>query len=122
MLLSLLSGFADALIFSFFESYGYVFGLWNFTPVQISLVLLVLAASYVVAYFTFFPVIKKHNKQRREGKILAPETRLWWLLYQVVLLPAGLLGCALLAKKSLGPSGVIAFSVLIGMANFSEYP
>ncbi|KAF2111734.1 major facilitator superfamily domain-containing protein [Lophiotrema nucula] len=119
--LSLLSGFADALIFSFFESYGYVFGQWGYTPVQISLAMLPLFASYWVAYFSFFPVVKKHNKQRREGKVLAPETRLWWLLFQVVLLPAGLLGCALLSRKSHGPAGVIAFSFLIGMANFSIY-
>lgn len=35
--LSLLSGFSDALIFTFLESYGPVFAQWNFTPWQLGL-------------------------------------------------------------------------------------
>jgi MFS family permease len=122
LFLSLLSGFADALIFSFFESYGIVFGSWGFSPVQISLALIPLAASYVLAYFSFFPVVKRHAYRRAQGEEIAPETRLWWLLFQVVLLPLGLLGSAFVAT---GPplhwSGVIVFSILIGMANYSIY-
>ncbi|KAF2791094.1 MFS general substrate transporter [Melanomma pulvis-pyrius CBS 109.77] len=122
LLLSLLSGFADALIFSFFESYGYTFAQWNFTPTQISLAMIPLAVSYILAYFSFFPVVRRHNARRRRGEILAPETRLWWLLFQVVLLPLGLLGSAFV---STGPhshwAAVCAFSVLIGMANYSIY-
>ncbi|KAF2865935.1 major facilitator superfamily domain-containing protein [Massariosphaeria phaeospora] len=120
--LSLLSGFADALIFSYFESYGYVFAQWHFTPTQISLALIPLAGSYVLAYISFFPVIARHMQGRRDGKAVTPESRLWWLLFQVCLLPAGLLGGAFVAS---GPplhwSGVLVFSVLIGMANFSIY-
>lgn len=121
LFLSLLSGFADALIFSFFESYGYVFALWDFSPTQISLALVPLAISYWLAYFSFFPVVKRHNRLRAEGHHLKPETRLWWLLFQVVLLPAGLLGSAFVAKQSLHWSGMVTFSVLIGMANYSIY-
>jgi hypothetical protein len=47
LFLSLLSGFADALIFFFFEGYGYVFQQWSFTPTEISFVLVTLAGSYV---------------------------------------------------------------------------
>ncbi|KAF2475256.1 MFS general substrate transporter, partial [Lindgomyces ingoldianus] len=122
LFLSLLSGFADALIFSFFESYGYVFEQWDFNPTQISLALLPLAGSYVLAYLSFFPIVKQHNTRRRNGETLSPETRLWWLLFQVVLLPLGLLGGAFVAT---GPplhwSGVIIFSILVGMANYSIY-
>ncbi|KAF2636849.1 MFS general substrate transporter [Massarina eburnea CBS 473.64] len=119
LFLSLLSGFADALIFSFFESYGIIFKQYSFTPVQISLALLALAGSYWLGYFSFFPVVARHNKRRARGEILSPETRLWWLLYLVVLLPVGLLGCAFLATVHW--SGVVAFSVAIGVANYAIY-
>lgn len=119
LFLSLLSGFADALIFSFFESYGIIFKQYNFTPVQNSLALIPLAASYWLAYFTFFPVVARHKHRRNQGEDLPAESRLWWLLFQVVLLPLGLLGCAFVATVHW--SGVIAFSVLIGMANYSIY-
>ncbi|KAF2703015.1 MFS general substrate transporter [Pleomassaria siparia CBS 279.74] len=122
LLLSLLSGFADALIFSFFESYGYVFAQWNFTPTQISVALLPLAISYFLAYFSFFPVVKRHTACRNRGEVLLPEARLWWLLFLVVSLPVGILGSAFV---STGPgshwAGVCAFSMLIGIANYSIY-
>jgi MFS family permease len=117
--LSLLSGFADALIFSFFESYGIIFKQYSFTPTQVSLALIPLGASYWLAYFSFFPVVARHTKRRARGEILAPETRLWWLLWLVVLLPLGLLGSAFLATVHW--SGLIAFSTLIGMANYAVY-
>jgi MFS family permease len=120
--LSLLSGFADALIFSFFESYGYVFKQWGFTPAQISMVLIALAGSYIIGYFTFFPVISRHNARRTKGEIPPPEARLKALLWHVVLLPVGLLICAFVAT---GPplhwSGVVVASVLVGIANFAIY-
>jgi MFS family permease len=122
LFLSLLSGFADALIFSFFESYGYVFAQWDFTPSHISLILVPLALSYVVAYLTFFPVIARHNARRANGDILPSEERLKALLYHTVLLPAGLLICAFVAT---GPplhwAGVVVASVLIGIANYAIY-
>ncbi|KAH3977506.1 hypothetical protein HBH92_049210 [Parastagonospora nodorum] len=122
LFLSLLSGFADALIFSFFESYGYVFKQWNFTPTQISLVLVALAASYIMGYLAFFPVVARHNARRAKGEALAPGARLKALLYHVILLPIGLLICAFVAT---GPplhwAGVVVPSVLVGIANFAIY-
>ncbi|KAF1960751.1 MFS general substrate transporter [Byssothecium circinans] len=119
LFLSLLSGFADALIFSFFESYGIIFGKFNFTPVQVSLALIPLAGSYWLAYFSFFPVVSRHNKRRAKGEVLSPETRLWWLLFLTLLLPIGLLGSAFTATLHWG--GVVGFSILIGMANYAIY-
>jgi hypothetical protein len=104
----------------FFESYGYVFARWNFTPSQISGVLVALAASYFLAYFSFFPVVKRHNARRLGGETLNPETRLWWLLFLVLLLPIGLLGSAFVVKVPHW-AGVVVFTVLIGMANYSIY-
>jgi hypothetical protein len=119
LFLSLLSGFADALIFMFFESYGIVFKQWDFTPTQISLVLLALAVSYFLAYFSFFPVIQRHNSKRRWGQTLSPETRLWWLLFLVPLLPLGLLGSAFAGTRSW--KGMIVVTIPIGIANYAIY-
>ncbi|KAF2738507.1 MFS general substrate transporter [Polyplosphaeria fusca] len=123
LFLSLLSGFADMLIFSFFESYGIVFQQWNLSPTQIStLTLIPLAGSYLLSYFSFFPIINRHKTRRSRGETLSPETRLWWLLFQCVLLPIGLLGGAFVAS---GPplhwSGFVVFSCFIGIANFGIY-
>lgn len=119
LFLSLLSGFADALIFMFFESYAIVFKQWDFSPTRISCVLVALAGSYFLAYFSFFPIIARHNARRSKGEILKPETRLWWLLYLVLLLPIGLLGSAFVGTVSW--VGVIAFTIPIGMANYAIY-
>ncbi|CAI6337484.1 unnamed protein product [Periconia digitata] len=119
LFLSLLSGFADALIFSFFESYSIIFAQYSFTPVQTSLALIPLAASYWLAYFSFFPVVARHTHRRKQGETLSPESRLCWLLFHVILLPLGLLGSAFVATTHW--AGVLAFSVLIGMANYSIY-
>lgn len=117
--LSLLSGFADALIFMFFESYGYVFAQWDYSPTQISLVLITLGGAYLLGYFSFFPIIRRHNQQRRAGQVLAPETRLYWLLYLVVLLPIGLFVCAFIGTRS--PIAVAIVTIPIGMANYAIY-
>jgi hypothetical protein len=119
LFLSLLSGFADALIFMFFESYGIVFRKWRFTPTGVSLVLVALAASYFVAYFAYFPMIRRHNAQRKRGRILPPEKRLFLLLFLVPLLPVGLLVSAFAAPVSW--AGVVVATVPIGMANYAIY-
>lgn len=124
LFLSLLSGFSDALIFSFLESYGYVYGegSWDFSKTQFGLAMIPLLIGYVLAYFSFFPVVARHAHRRRNGEILAPESRLCWLLFQVLLLPIGLLGSAFVVT---GPPlpwiAPLIFSVLIGMANYSIY-
>ncbi|KAH7402696.1 multidrug transporter [Pyrenochaeta sp. MPI-SDFR-AT-0127] len=122
--LSLLSGFSDALIFSFLESYGYVFkdSAWSFTPSQLGLALFALFIGYWAAGFAYFPVIRRHNLQRKNGKELSPESRLWFLQYIVLLLPIGLLGSAFVVT---GPPipwiAPLIFAVFIGCANMAIY-
>ncbi|KAF9735529.1 major facilitator superfamily transporter [Paraphaeosphaeria minitans] len=123
LFLSLLSGFSDALIFSFLESYGIVFGQWNFDAVQFSLAMFALLIGYCVAYFSFFPVIRHHNKIRKSGdSTLTPESRLWWLLFLAPLLPIGLFGSAFVVT---GPPlpwiAPLIFAVIIGTANMAIY-
>ncbi|KAF2110101.1 major facilitator superfamily domain-containing protein [Lophiotrema nucula] len=124
LLLSLLSGFSDALVFSFLESYGFVFDQWGFNKWQMGMALSPLAIGYTIAYFSFFPVIKRHNWKRQNGRghELTPESRLWWLMFTVPTLPIGLLGFALTCT---GPSmpwiAPLLFSLFIGIANLSIY-
>jgi len=122
--LSLLSGFSDALIFSFLESYSYVFGKtgWGFTPTQLGLALFALFIGYWLAAFIYYPVIRRHNQQRANGKILSPESRLSALRWVVLLLPIGLFGSAFVVT---GPPlpwiAPLIFAVLIGCANLAIY-
>jgi hypothetical protein len=124
--LSLLSGFADALIFSFLESYGYVFMTkegWNFDHSQMGLALFALFIGYWAAYFGYLPVLGIHSRQRAEGKALSPESRLWFLQYVVLSLPIGLFGSAFVVK---GPPlpwiAPLIFAVFIGWANMVSNP
>ena len=81
--LSLLSGFSDALIFTFLESYGPVFKQWNFTPGTTGLAFLPIMIGYFLAWGSFIPWIRRDMKIRKEQgeDALSPERRLWWLLF-----------------------------------------
>lgn len=124
LFLSLLSGFADALIFSFLESYGYVFGPggWDFTPSQLGFALSALFIGYWAAGFSYVPVIRRDNQKRRTGKILSPESRLKALLWIAPLITIGLFGSAFTVT---GPPlpwiAPLIFAVLIGWANMAIY-
>ena len=124
LFLSLLSGFADALIFSFLESYGYVFGPggWNFTPSQLGFALSALFIGYWAAGLSYVPIVRKDNLKRKASKTLSPETRLWGLLYIAPLLSIGLFGSAFTVT---GPPlpwiAPLIFAILIGWANMAIY-
>ncbi|KAI4163572.1 MAG: hypothetical protein LQ342_002844 [Letrouitia transgressa] len=118
--LSLLSGFSDALIFTFLESYSPVFKQWNFGTIALGMTFVPLLIGYFIAYFSFFPVIRRHRAIRKKNPdALSPEARLWWLLYIAPLETIGLFG---FAWTSLGPPHVhwiapLLFSTLIAIAN-----
>ncbi|PVI07669.1 polyamine transporter 4 [Periconia macrospinosa] len=122
--LSLLSGFSDALIFSFLESFKPVYEQWGFTTVGISLAFLPLLIGYVLSYLSYLPSIHHFRGKRRKGIPLDPEVRLWWLLFLAPLETIGLFG---FAWTSLGPDyGIpwiapMIFSTLIGIANYAIY-
>ncbi|KAF2085197.1 MFS multidrug transporter [Saccharata proteae CBS 121410] len=121
--LSLLSGFSDALIFTFLESYSPVFKQWNFGTVAIGLAFLPLIVGYLIAWFSFFPWFRRQQKFMKEGH-LQPEYRLYWLLWTAPLEAIGLFG---FAWTSLGPEyGIpwiapLLFSALVGIANYAIY-
>ncbi|KAF2823567.1 MFS general substrate transporter [Ophiobolus disseminans] len=121
--LSLLSGFADALIFSFLESYGYVFkDGWGFNHSQLGIALFALFIGYWAAWASYLPAIRRDNRRRALGRELTPESRLWFLQYVVLGLPIGLLGSAFVVS---GPPipwiAPLIFAVFIGWANLAIY-
>lgn len=123
--MSLLSGFSDALIFTFLEAFQYVYAQWGFKPYQIGLAYIPINLGYLIGFLIFLPQIHKHRKIRRAqgSDALLPEARLYLLLFLAPLEPIGLFG---FAWTSLGPPHVhwiapMIFSVLIAIANYSIY-
>jgi len=123
--LSLLSGFSDALIFMFLQSYSLVYAQWGFGPIAVGLAFIPILIGYFIAWFMFIPAIKRNIRQRKENphdEIAQYESRLWWLLWTAPCLPIGLF---IFAWTSLGPPvhwiGTMFGSAIIGIANYSIY-
>ncbi|KAK6856493.1 MFS transporter [Apiospora arundinis] len=122
--LSLLSGFSDALIFMGFQSFGLVYEVWDFNSWQIGLTFVAIGMGYLIAYFSFFPAIKRQRKMEinhPQSDYAKFEARLWWLMYTAPCLPIGL---AIFAWTSTSKShwiGPIIGSAVIGIANFAIY-
>lgn len=117
--LSLLSGFSDALIFTFLESFNPVYEQWGFSTVQIGLAFIPINLGYFISFLSFFPTIHSQRVIRnKDPDALQPEARLWWLLYLAPLEALGLFG---FAWTSLGPPHVawiapMIFSCMIAIA------
>ncbi|TKW54874.1 putative transporter [Colletotrichum tanaceti] len=122
---SLLSGFSDALIFTFQEGFTPVFDKWRFGTLQKAWAFIPINVGYVLAYISYVPwIIRDHRVMRAKGPdALAPERRLKWLLYLAPLETIGLFG---FAWTSMGPPeshwiAPMIFSCLIAIANFAIY-
>ncbi|KAL9599450.1 MAG: hypothetical protein Q9179_003543 [Wetmoreana sp. 5 TL-2023] len=124
LFLSLLSGFSDALIFTFLVSYGPVFKQWGFGTIGMGLAFIPLLVGYFIAYFLFLPSIRRHNQIRKKNPdALTPEARLYLLLWTAPLETIGLVGFAITSQgpprfPSIAP---LLFSGLIAIANFAIY-
>ncbi|OAL51535.1 multidrug transporter [Pyrenochaeta sp. DS3sAY3a] len=125
LVLSLLSGFSDAIIFMFLQSYALVYEQWDFAIFAIGLAFIPIGIGYLLAWFSFFPAIKRNERLRRErpGDEQANyEARLWWLLFTAPCLPIGLI---IFAWTSTGPPihwiGSLIGSAIIGVANYAIY-
>lgn len=123
--LSLLSGFSDALIFMFIQSFTLVYKQWNFSVLAVGLSFIPIGIGYGIAWASFIPAIKRNKKEREakpDDERAQYESRLWWLLYTAPCLPIGLIG---FAWTSLGPPvhwiGSMIFAAIIGIANYSIY-
>ncbi|KAI8938341.1 hypothetical protein NX059_005992 [Plenodomus lindquistii] len=125
LVLSLLSGFSDAIIFMFLQSYALVFEQWHFSAYQIGLTFVAIGIGYFIAWFSFFPAIKRNIRLRTEkpqDEHAQYEARLWWLLYTAPALPIGLI---IFAWTSTGPPihwiAPLIGSAIIGIANYAIY-
>jgi hypothetical protein len=123
--LSLLSGFSDALIFMFIQSFALVYAQWGFGAVQIGLAFIPLLIGYAIAWLIFIPAIRWNVKKRNENpedEHIQYESRLYLLLWLAPCLPIGLFG---FAWTSTGPPihwvGSMVFGILVGIANYSIY-
>ncbi|QUC16353.1 uncharacterized protein UV8b_00594 [Ustilaginoidea virens] len=125
LVLSLLSGFSDALIFMFIQSFALVYAQWNFTTVEIGLSFIAVGIGYVVAWMLFIPAIRRNVKERAakpNDERAQYESRLWFLLYTAPCLPIGLIGFAWTIQ---GPPihwiGSMIFVAIVGIANYAIY-
>lgn len=123
--LSLLSGFSDALIFMQIQSLSLVYKKYDFTTIEVGLAFLPFLIGYFIAWFAFFPAIKKNIREREakpDDDHAQYESRLWFLLYTAPCLPIGLI---IFAWTSGGPPvhwiGSMVGTTIVGIANYSIY-
>jgi MFS family permease len=123
--LSLLSGFSDALIFMFIQSFSLVYKQWKFNDWQVGLTFCSIGIGYSLAWAMFIPAIKRNIKERQakpDDEQAQYESRLWWLLYTAPCLPIGLI---IFAWTIQGPPmhwiGSMIAAAIIGIANYSIY-
>ena len=122
---SLLSGFSDALIFTFLEGFNPVFEQWGFGTLQIAWAFFPIIIGYLLAYASYLPWIARDRRiiKAKGEDALTPEHRLYWLLYLAPLETIGLFG---FAWTSLGPPQVhwiapMIFACMIAIANYAIY-
>ncbi|KAK6382449.1 hypothetical protein LTR65_010881 [Meristemomyces frigidus] len=125
LVLSLLSGFSDALIFMFIQSFSIVYKQWGFNSIEIGLSFIPIGIGYIIAWISFIPAIRRNIKERQakpDDDRAQYESRLWWLLYTAPCLPIGLIGFAWTIQ---GPPlhwiGSMVFAAIVGIANYSIY-
>lgn len=128
--LSLLSGFSDALIFMFIQSFSLVYDQWNFDTTQQGLAFFAIGVGYLISYLSFIPAIRRNIAERKakpNDEKAQYESRLWWLLFTAPCLPIGLFGFAWTSSGTTvvnNPHGWIAsmiFAAIVGIANYAIY-
>ncbi|KAK0545401.1 hypothetical protein OC846_005691 [Tilletia horrida] len=121
LLLSLLSGFSDALIFTALEAFNLIYKQWNFTQAQIGAAYVPIVIGYIIAAGLYFIPYYRFRARIRQGKKVTPEFRLWLLLYLAPFLTIGLLGLAWTSWPRVHWIAPMIFTGLIGVANYAIY-
>jgi hypothetical protein len=124
LFLSLLSGFSDALIFTFFEGFREVYSQYDFTATELGWVFWAIELGYLLGYLSFLPWFRRDENIRQKNPHVEfqPERRLFWLLFLAPLEPIFLFA---FAWTSTGPPipwiVPTIMAVFIGAANFAIY-
>ena len=125
LFLSLLSGFSDALIFVFTQSFTLVWEQWGFSKLATGMTFGSILIGYFLAYFLYLPDIWRQQQIRHAhgSAVRLPERRLLLLLFVAPLEPIGLFG---FAWTTMGPDynpwiAPLIFACLIAMANYAIY-
>jgi len=126
LVLSLLSGFSDALIFMCIQSFVLVYGdKWGFNAYQVGLSFIPIGIGYVIGWVAFIPSFQRNKKKRQanpDDEYAQYESRLKLLLYLAPCLPIGLI---IFAWTSSGPPipwvASMVGTALIGIANYAIY-
>ena len=124
LVLSLLSGFSDALIFMFIQSFAIVYDQYKFSTIAVGLAFIPIGIGYFIAWGLFIPAIRRNIKERHQkpGDERAQyESRLWFLLFTAPCLPIGLFGFAWTILPSVHWIGSMIFAAIVGIANYSIY-
>ncbi|KAI4595378.1 hypothetical protein KJ359_007053 [Pestalotiopsis sp. 9143b] len=124
LVLSLLSGFSDALIFMGFQSFGLVYALWDFQAWQVGLTFVAIGLGYLIAYLSYIPAIRRNIQQRQkrpDDEFANFEGRMWWLMYTAPCLPVGLLIFAWGSTASVHWIVPVIGTAIVGIANYSVY-
>ena len=124
LVLSLLSGFSDALVFMFIQSFAIVYAQYNFSTIAIGLAFIPIGIGYFIAWGAFIPAIRRNIKERQNNPTdekAQYESRLWFLLFTAPCLPIGLFGFAWTILPQVHWIGSMIFAAIIGIANYSIY-
>ncbi|KAL3435077.1 major facilitator superfamily domain-containing protein [Aspergillus tetrazonus] len=125
--LSLLSGFSDALIFTFLESFAIVYEQgWGFGILGQAWAVIPINLAYFLAYFSYLPFFwrDRYLRTKIEGDDMPPERRLKWLLWLAPLEPIGLFGFAWTSfgrERGIPWIASMIFSTCVGIANYAIY-
>ena len=122
--LSLLSGFSDALVFVFVQSFGLVYRQYGFESDKTGLTFIAFLLGYLIAWISFIPAIARNKKQRENNPTSERaqfESRLWWLLFLAPCLPIGLFGFAWTSVPPIPWIASMFFITLCGIANYAIY-
>lgn len=101
LFLSLLSGFSDALIFTFLEAFNVTFpNNFGFGTLQVAWAFIPINASYFFTYFLYWPWFWRddHLRKKNGPDWMTPERRLKPLLLLALFEPIGLFGFAWTCK------------------------
>ena len=125
LVLSLMSGITDALIFVFVLLFAQGMRIVRgFQVSKIGLAFLFIIIGYIIAWAAFIPAIWRSQKERRDrpsDERSKYESRLWFLLYTAPCLPIGLFGFAWTINPTIHWIVSMAFAAIVGIANYAIY-